>query len=35
MRVAIYVRVSTLQQAQAQTIDQQLAHLDQHAADQG
>lgn len=35
MRVAIYVRVSTLRQAQAQTIEQQLERLDQHAADQG
>ena len=35
MRVAIYVRVSTLRQAQAQTIEQQLTRLDQHVADQG
>jgi site-specific DNA recombinase len=35
MRVAISVRVSTLRQAQAQTIAQQLARLDQHVADQG
>jgi len=35
MRVAIYVRVSTLRQAQAQTIEQQLTRLDQHVVDQG
>ena len=35
MRVAIDVRVSTLRQAQAQTIEQQLARRDQHVADQG
>ena len=35
MRVAIYVRVSTLRQAQAQTIEQQLERLDQHVAGQG
>lgn len=35
MRAAIYVRVSTLRQAQAQTIEQQLERLDRHVADQG
>jgi site-specific DNA recombinase len=35
MRVAIYARVSTLRQAQTQTIDQQLARLQAHIADQG
>ena len=35
MRVAIYVRVSTLRQAQAQTIEQQLTRLEQHVVDQG
>ena len=35
MRVATYVRVSTLRQAQTQTIEQQLTRLDQHVADQG
>src|SRR5262245_41494260 len=34
MRVAIYVRVSTLRQAQAQTIEQQLERLRTHAAAQ-
>ncbi len=35
MRIALYVRVPTLRQAQAQTIEQQLTRLDQHVADQG
>jgi site-specific DNA recombinase len=35
MRVAIYVRVSTLRQAQAQTIEQQLERLERHIAGQG
>jgi len=35
MNVAIYVRVSTLRQAQAQTIEQQLERLQAHAAEQG
>ena len=30
MRTAIYVRVSTLQQAQSQTIEQQLERLRAH-----
>ncbi len=35
MRVAIYVRVSTLRQAQAQTIEQQLERLQAHVGAQG
>ena len=35
MKVAIYVRVSTLHQQQAQTIEQQIERLQAHAADQG
>ena len=35
MGVAIYVRVSTLRQAQAQTIEQQLERLHAHAAAEG
>lgn len=35
MRVAIYVRVSTLQQVQTQTIEQQLERLEQYAHQQG
>ncbi len=35
MRVAIYARVSTLRQAQAQTIEQQLERLAQHVAGHG
>jgi site-specific DNA recombinase len=35
MRVALYVRVSTQQQAQAQTIAQQLDRLQRHAQQQG
>jgi len=35
IKVAIYVRVSTLNQTQAQTIEQQLQRLRAHIADQG
>jgi site-specific DNA recombinase len=35
MRTAVYVRVSTPRQSQAQTIDQQLARLQAHLAAQG
>ncbi len=35
MSVALYVRVSTLRQAQTQTIEQQLERLQAHAAAQG
>jgi site-specific DNA recombinase len=35
MRVAIYVRVSTQRQAQAQTIEQQIARLRAHSETQG
>jgi len=35
MRVATYVRVSTLQQVQTQTIEQQLVRLQQYAQQQG
>src|SRR4051812_23688185 len=35
MRVAIYARVSTTRQAQAQTIDQQLTRLRSFAEQQG
>ncbi len=35
MKVALYARVSTTRQAQAQTIDQQFARLQAHAAEQG
>ena len=35
MRVAVYARVSTLRQAQAQTIEQQLERLRAHATTQG
>ena len=35
MRVAIYVRVSTQRQAQAQTIDQQLERLQTYVQQQG
>jgi site-specific DNA recombinase len=35
MRIAIYARVSTQRQAQAQTIEQQLERLTQYAAQQG
>ena len=35
MRVAIYVRVSTQRQAQAQTIEQQLVRLRAHSREQG
>jgi hypothetical protein len=35
MRTAVYVRVSTQRQSQAQTIDQQLARLRAHLAAQG
>lgn len=35
MRTAIYVRVSTSRQAQAQTIEQQLDHLRTHMQEQG
>jgi site-specific DNA recombinase len=35
MRAAIYARVSTLRQAQAQTIDQQLSRLQTHVQQQG
>ena len=35
MRVAIYVRVSTLRQRQSQTIEQQIERLRAHIAEQG
>ena len=35
MRVAIYVRVSTLRQQQSQTIEQQIDRLQAHIAEQG
>jgi len=35
MKVAIYVRVSTLRQQQSQTIDQQLDRLQAHITEQG
>lgn len=35
MRVALYVRVSTQRQAQAQTIEQQLTRLQLHVHTQG
>lgn len=35
MRVALYARVSTQRQAQAQTLEQQLARLQTHAQEQG
>ena len=35
MHVAIYARVSTMRQAQAQTTDQQLDRLGAHAERQG
>ena len=35
MRVALYVRVSTQRQAQAQTIEQQLERLQSYATAQG
>ena len=35
LRVAIYARVSTLHQAQAQTIEQQLTRLQVYAHDHG
>ncbi|NTV61961.1 MAG: recombinase family protein [Oscillochloris sp.] len=35
MRVGLYARVSTLQQAQAQTIEQQLTRLQAYAAEHG
>jgi site-specific DNA recombinase len=35
MRVALYVRVSTARQSQAQTIEQQLTRLRQHVRQQG
>ena len=35
MRVAIYARVSTQRQTQAQTTDQQLDRLRAHAEEQG
>lgn len=35
MQVAIYVRVSTLRQQKAQTIEQQLGRLQAHVATQG
>ena len=34
MEIAMYVRVSTHRQQQAQTIDQQLAHLQEYTATQ-
>jgi DNA invertase Pin-like site-specific DNA recombinase len=34
MRIAIYVRVSSLQQAQNQTIEQQLERLQTHCQQQ-
>jgi site-specific DNA recombinase len=35
MRIALYARVSTSRQAQAQTIEQQLERLHAHLASQG
>ncbi len=35
MRIAMYVRVSTQTQVQAQTIEEQLARLQQHCQQQG
>ena len=35
MRTAVYVRVSTMRQAQAQTIEQQLERLRAHVRAQG
>ena len=35
MRVALYARVSTLHQAQTQTIDQQLIRLQAYATEHG
>jgi site-specific DNA recombinase len=35
MRVALYVRVSTQRQAQAQTVEQQIERLTGHARQQG
>src|SRR5215218_3445513 len=35
MRIALYVRVSSQRQAQAQTIEQQLARLQAHVQTQG
>jgi site-specific DNA recombinase len=35
MRVAIYVRVSTNRQSQAQSLEQQLQRLQEHAQQQG
>ncbi len=35
MRVAIYARVSTQRQTQAQTIEQQLARLQAYVQEQG
>jgi len=35
MRVALYVRVSTQRQAQAQTVEQQLERLRDHARQHG
>ena len=35
MRVALYARVSTRRQAQAQTVEQQLERLTDHARQQG
>ena len=35
MTTAVYVRVSTLRQAQAQTIEQQLDQLREHLRHQG
>ena len=35
MRVALYARVSTQRQAQAQTVEQQIERLTYHAGQQG
>ncbi|MDQ3257278.1 MAG: recombinase family protein [Acidobacteriota bacterium] len=35
MSIAVYLRVSTLQQTQTQTIEQQLARLEAHIKAQG
>ena len=35
MRVALYARVSTQRQAQAQTVEQQMERLTGHARQQG
>jgi site-specific DNA recombinase len=35
MRVALYARVSTQRQAQAQTVEQQIERLGDHARQQG